>query len=275
VTVRTDTCLLALVLFLLPVPVSAAEPVVAVWYRGMPAGTPRQDDLAVVRALGFNGVAWPAAQRDGVDALRAMAKVVGLQVIVANPPRALDDAAALTPSAHVDIVVTTENAAAVAPLAWRAVAHGARTIAFDAGAPQGAGLTSSDGSMKPWVRDAIGVARQLTANARLVDVLSPGPGVIVAPPAASSAGAAGAIAGLDVVLLDGDRSWVIVATNLADTPARATVRLPAGAPYAIWVSWIDGSTLAMAGEPPGPRWSLQMEPRSVRVYLIDKATKSP
>ena len=51
--------LLAVALLCLPLPVSAAEPVVAVWYRGAPAGTPRQDDLAVIRALGFNGVVWP------------------------------------------------------------------------------------------------------------------------------------------------------------------------------------------------------------------------
>ena len=277
-SVRTVCALIVVLLF--AAPAAAAEPVVGVWYRGMPAGTPRQDDLAVLRALGFNGVAWPAAQTDGLDTVRAMAKVVGLQVIVASAAPPLDAVSALTPPTHVNIVVTPENAASIAPLAWRAVAHGARAIAFDAGAPQGAGLNAPDGSLKPWVRDAIGIARQLTANARLVDVLTPGPGVIVAPTAGTSASdaapaAPGARHALDVVLLDGDWSWVLVATNLSNAPAQAIVRLPAGAPYAIWVSWIDGSTLAMAGELAGPRWTLQMDAHSVRVYLIDKATKSP
>jgi len=181
--------------------------------------------------------------------------------------------ASLLPTSYPRVV------ASLAPLAWRAVAHGARAIAFDAGSLQGAGLNASDGSLKPWVRDAIGVARQLTANSRLVDVLTPGPGVIVAPGAGADPGPATGVPGvtqaLDVVLLDGDRSWVLVATNLSNAPVRATVRLPAGAPYAIWVSWLDGSTLAMAGEPAGPRWTLQMDASGVRVYLIDKATKSP
>ena len=190
----------------------------------------------------------------------------------------LDAAAALTPPAHVDIIVTPENAGIIAPLAWRAVAHGARAIAFDAGSPQGAGLNEQDGSLKPWVRDAIGVARQLTANARLVEVLAPGPGVIVARTGGRRQARSRPRDGtprraLDVVLLDGERSWVLVATNLSNAPVQATVRLPAGAPYAIWVSWIDGSTLAMAGELAGPRWTLQMDANSVRVYLIDKATK--
>ena len=58
-------------------PARAADPVVAVWYRGTPAGTPRQEELAVIRALGFGGIAWPAAQTSTLAALKMMAEKAG------------------------------------------------------------------------------------------------------------------------------------------------------------------------------------------------------
>ena len=255
-------------LLLCPSLAQAAEPIVSVWYRGVPAGTPRQGDLGAIRALGFNGVTWPRSHVGGVAEVRRLAALVGLTVIVADGPVALTETSALqsrTSSDRADIVVTPATAPLVLTLAWRAVAHGARTIAFDSGSPTGAGLEEKDGSLKPWVRSAIAVARQLTANAHLADIMKPGPAVTVTPPLSPA---------FDVVLLDADRSWVIVATNTSTKTSKTEVRLPAGAPYALWVSWLEGKPLAMVSEPGGPRWVVTMEPQSARVYIIDKAPKS-
>lgn len=243
-------------------PALAAEPVVSVWYRGEPAGTPRQSDLGAIRALGFTGVTWPRGKNDAE--VQRLASLVGLQVILADAPAPVTPVNALTPPDRVDIAVTPDRPTALVALAWRAVAHGARTIAFDGRSPTGAGLEEKDGSLKPWVRAAIGIARQLTANARLADAMRPGPGVIVSPASDPA---------LDVVMLDANRSWVVVATNTSPAAVKTSVRLPAGTPYALWVSWLEGPPLAMVSEAAGPRWELSMEPHSARVYIIDKVMK--
>jgi len=258
---RGAALLLAL---LIATPAFAADPIVGVWYRGTPAGTPKPEDLAVIRALGFGGVTWPASQSKGIDALKTMAVAVGLQVTIAGAPRPITPASLLQPSDRLDLIVTPEDAGGLTALAWRAVAHGARTLAFDSGSAQGAGLENVDRSLKPWVRAAIDVARQFSVNARLVNALRPGPGVVVTPDLTPT---------LDVVMLDADRSWVLIATNTSADPIAATVRLPAGAPYAIWLDLLDATTLAMNGEAAGPRWNLKMPPRSARVYIIDKVMK--
>jgi hypothetical protein len=248
-----------------PASASAAEPVVAVWYRGNPAGTPRQSDLGAIRALGFTGVVWPRAGGAGVDELTRLAGLVGLKVVIADgPPTPIDGRSALRPPNRVDINVAPATPGMITALTWRAVAHGARVIAFDSGARTGAGLEQSDGSLKPWAKAAISVSRQLTANANLADAMRPGPGLILSPAPPPT---------LDVVLLDADRSWVIVATNTSGSAASSRVRLPAGTPYALWVSWLEGPPLAMISEPAGPRWMLRMEPRSALVYIIDKRMK--
>ena len=250
---------------LVPASAAAADPVVAVWYRGNPAGTPRQSDLGAIRALGFTGVTWPRASAAGVDELIRLAGLVGLKVVIADgPPALIDGRSALRPPSRVDIAVASATPGMISALAWRAVSRGARVIAFDSGARTGAGLEQPDGSLKPWARAAIGVSRQLTANANLVNALRPGPGLILTPAPPPT---------LDVVLLDADRSWVIVATNTSGSPVSSRVRLPAGTPYALWVSWLEGSPLAMISEPAGPRWMLKMEPRSALVYIIDKQIK--
>jgi hypothetical protein len=77
---------LALLLIAFATAAGAADPVVTVWYRGTPAGTPRQEELAVIRALGFGGVTWPASQTQSVEALKKMAADVGLQVTLADAP---------------------------------------------------------------------------------------------------------------------------------------------------------------------------------------------
>jgi hypothetical protein len=242
----------------------AAEPVVSVWYRGTPAGTPRQSDLGAIRALGFNGIVWPRANASAESEVTRLAGLVGLKVIVADRPAPITGETALRPPDRVDIVVTPATSGMILALAWRAVAHGARTIAFDSRSPSGAGLEEADGSLKTWVRTAISLARQLTANANLANLMRPGPGIIVTPDSAPA---------LDVVFLDGDRSWVVVATNTSAAKVAAAVRLPTGTPYALWVSWLEGPALAMISEPAGPRWMLSMEPQSARVYMIDKVMK--
>ena len=237
---------------------------VSIWYRGTPAGTPRQEELAVIRALGFTGVTWPASQKSALEGLKAMAASTGLQVSVADSPKPATAESVLTRRDRVDLVVTPQNVATLTPLAWRAIAHGARVIGFDSGAATGAGLENADRSLRSWVPAARGVARQFTANDRLIKALRPGPGVIMTPES---------VPGLDVVMLDADRSWVVIATNTSSTPVAASVRLPAGTPYALWTDLLDNSSLAMAGETAGPRWNLKMDAHSTRVYLMDKKQK--
>jgi len=264
-TLRAAIALAAVIAALLPALASAAEPVVSVWYRGNPAGTPRQSDLGAIRALGFNGVTWPRASAAGMAELMRLAGLVGLKVVIADgAPLPIDGRSAFRPPNRVDIAVAAATPGMISALAWRAVAHGARVIAFDAGARTGAGLEEPDGALKPWARAAINVSRQLTANANLANEMRPGPGLILTPAPPPT---------LDVVLLDADRSWVIVATNTSGSPVSSRVRLPAGTPYALWVSWLEGSPLAMISEPAGPRWMLRMEPRSALVYIIDKQMK--
>jgi hypothetical protein len=248
----------------LPAVSFAAEPVVSVWYRGEPAGTPRQSDLGALRALGFNGVTWPRAHAAGLPELQRLAALVGLKVIVADRPVAITPVTALKPPERVDVAITDDRGESLTALAWRAVAHGARTIAFDRGTTTGAGLLNKDASLQPWAAQAIKIARQLTANARLADLMRPGPGVAVTPPSGSD---------LDVVLLDADRSWVVVATNTSARQIGASARMPPGTPYALWVSWLEGTPLAMVAEAAGPRWVMNLEARGARVYIIDKIMK--
>ena len=121
-----------------------------------------------------------------------------------------------------------------------------------------------DVPLKPWARAAIDVARQFSANDRFIEALVPGPGVITTPDLSPA---------LDVSMLDTGRSWVLIATNTSSAPVAATVRLPDGAPYAIWLDVLDGSTLAMNGAAAGPRWDLRLDARSAHVYMIEKVKK--
>jgi hypothetical protein len=244
-----------------------AKPLVSVWYRGTPAGTPVPADLAVIRALGFGGVVWPAPQtprQETTSPIATMADAAGLTLLQAAAPQAATPQSALVPAARVDLIANGQNAGAMTALAWRAVAHGARSLAFDGGVTQGHGLENADRSLKPWARAAIDVARQFTANPRLIASFAPGPGLITTPDLAPA---------LDVVMLDAGRAWAVVATNTSNAVVAATVRLPAGTPYAIWVDVLDGSTLAMNGESAGPRWDLKLAAYAAHVYVIDKVTK--
>jgi hypothetical protein len=90
----------------LAAPKASIDPVVAVWYRGTPAGTPRQDDLAAIRAQGFTGVTWPANQTARVEDLRRMAGSVGLVVSLQPASVPLTASSALKPGDRVDVIVS-------------------------------------------------------------------------------------------------------------------------------------------------------------------------
>jgi hypothetical protein len=236
---------------------------VSIWYRGQPTGTPRADELAVIRALGFSGVTWPAELERGRPALEALAATAGLQVTTADASLPLRPGVSFD-KPRLDLRITAANRDAVAAIVWRAVAHGTRTVAFDAGSPAGHGLERPDGSLHSWVRSALDVARQFAANDRLFASLQPGPGVTLTP---------AALAGVDITMLDAGRAWLVIATNSSPAERRGRARLPSGVPYAIWVEMLDGSTLAMVGEPAGPLWPFTLPPRSARLYLTDKKQK--
>ena len=240
------------------------NPLISIWYRGTPAGHPRADDLAVIRALGFGGVTWPADQTKGLEAFKVLAAAAGLEASVVAHAMPLTPDAAIPRGDRLDLRLTTANTDAMSALVWRAVARGTRVVAFDAGAPAGAGLEEADRSLRPWTKRAIEIARQLTTNRRLFATLQPGPGLIVTPDGSPA---------LDLVLLDADRSWLCIATNVSGKTVTADVRFPAGVPYAIWMDLLDGSTLAMLGEPAGPLWSLSLPPFAAKLYTIDKKLK--
>jgi hypothetical protein len=248
----------AFTLTLIATPVSAAEPVVAVWYRGTPTGTPRIDDLAAIKAAGFEAVTWPSGDARSVADVSRLAQRVGLLVVI-HP-----QGAAASLESRLTIDVTHLGASEIPAVAWRAVADGVRTISFDPGAGEGAGLDRRDGQRHPWVGAAVALARQLSANAELVDGLrrAGAPRFLSLRPTA-----------LDVQLLEGVRAWVIIATNAGRTAVGAALELPKGVPYAIWVSLLDASTIAMVDRPEGARWKFELAAGAAAVYVIDKRVK--
>ena len=246
------------------------QPLISVWYRGTPPGTPVAEELSVIRALGFGGVVWPgrqsgrAAGGSTASSIEALTDAAGLKLAYAAVPQPATPQSVLKPPARVDVVASDTNPGIMTALAWRAVAHGARELAFDGHADHGAGLENPDRSLKPWAHAAMDVARQFSTNERFVVALAPGPGLITTPDLSPA---------LDVSMLDTGRSWVVIATNTSSAPVTATVRLPDGTPYAIWLDMLDGSTLAMNGAAAGPRWDLKLAAYSARVYMIEKVKK--
>ena len=239
----------------------AAVPLVSVRYHGNAAGVPILDDLAAIRAVGFEAIAWPATATRHTADLRRLADIVGLAVVLAPAPVHLTPAGARTPGSHVDVQVPGRAARAITPLVWRAIAHGARTVAFDPAIRAGTGLTTPAGEPAEWVRPAVTIARQLSANRTLVSLMKPGPAVTVVTPAP---------AGLDVRLLDGGRAWIVIATNISPVAVKSTVTFARGVPYGVWASWLDGSGMSMLGLPSGPQWTVTLDAYGTRVYFIDK-----
>lgn len=237
--------------------------VASLWYRGDPSGVPRQVDLDAIREAGFTAVTWPTQHVTGALELRRMADRASLKVVIRSEPVPLTPASALRADTHVDIVVPRTAVALFPALAWRAVAHGAHVISFDAGVAEGTGLRSAATRPPAWVAAASAVAHQLAVNATLVDTLLPGPAVRLDPP----------VDGLDVVLLDAPRSWVLVATNSSSAgtpPVDTYVFMPPGVPSAEWLNLFDGSTIGMSSRPTGARWHVVLGPGDTRVYVIDR-----
>ncbi len=239
------------------------RPLVSVWYRGMPAGVPRQVDLEAIRDAGFTAVTWPVHHVAGALDLRRMADRAGLRVVIRVESVPLTPESALRGDTHVDILVPRTPVPRYSSLMWRAVAHGARVVSFDAGLAEGTGLSDGSGQTPPWVQAASAVGRQLVRNANLVDILTAGPPVRIDPP----------VNDLDVQLLDAGRAWVLVATNVAPpgtAPADTYAFLPSGVPPAEWLNLFDGSTIGMLRQPTGVRWHVVFGPGDARVYVIDK-----
>lgn len=223
-------------------------PVVAVAYRGTPAGVPKSEDLAALRAAGFTGVRWAPGDRAAFDTLMRLAAPLDLTVVTA-------------PGTTVKLDRSRPDLQA---LLWRAVAAGARVITIDAGQSAGTGLVTAKGERLPWTYTAAAFAGHLSASARLFAAARPGPAVTIAPPAPQ---------GVEVALLDGGRAWVLIATSTARTRVSFVAELPADVPPALWVSLIDGGTMSMLRQASGPRWTAAIEPGAALVYVIDKAPR--
>jgi hypothetical protein len=226
-------------------PQAGSPALIAVWYRGTPAGVPRLDDLAALRATGFMGITWPAQHAAALPELRRLAASVDLAVVTKS---GLD-------------VPIAPNAARLPAVVWRAIAHGTRVIAFDPGQKQGTGLTNGKGERLPWVQQAAAIANAVSANPRLIAGLKPGPPVTVPAPFSRF---------IEIALLDGGRGWVLVATNTSDTEVRTIVPMPPGIPAALWVSLVDGGMMSMLRESAGAKWTVTVKPGEALVYVIDK-----
>jgi hypothetical protein len=236
-------------------------PVASLWYRGTPDGVPLQDDLAAIRAVGFTSVAWPIRSARAVPDLQRMAGVVGLAVMLRTDPRPLTIDRSRTPGVQIDVNVKQVPARLMPAVIWRAVAHGARDVAFDPAAEAGPGLGAPGAPVPDWLPVAVGLARQFSANASLFAALTPGPDVVIESPRADTS---------DVVLLETDRTWVLIATNTASTQARLVSRMPPLVPPALWVSLLDGEAMSMLDEPGGARWTVDLAAGAAAAYVIDK-----
>lgn len=246
-----------------PAPVAATlaslAPIVSVWYRGSPAGTPRAQDLEAIRAIGFRGVTWPSRETAGAADLYRLAASLNLHVTLRIEPEPLTAVSALAPGDAVDIDVHRTRPELFGAFAWRALAHGARVVSFDAGGKVGSGLEAK--TIPTWASAAVAVSAQVGVESRLVEAWRPAGRVALDPPAPDA---------LDLMLLSDSRSWVLVVTNTSRSRVSAVARLPAGVPGALWVNLLDGSLLSMIRQPSGPRWSLEVGGGVVRVYVVNK-----
>ena len=252
----------ALLCLLVPA-VASAQVLTSVWYRGMPAGTPRFVDLEDIRSQGFTAVTWPLQSVAGAEELQRMAARVGLRVVVRLEPVPVTFTRTTRDDNKVDVLVERTAPAEWTTLLWRSVAHGARVVSFDAGAVEGTGFRDSSGTLRDWVPVAAAVARQLNAHATLVSSLSSGPAVTLDPPDPD----------LDLTLLQNARSWVIIATNASTTTGRATdttATFPSEVPAAEWLNLFDGSMMSMLYRSTGSRWRVRLGPGEARVFVIDK-----
>ena len=229
-------------------PQAEITPILAVAYRGTPAGVPRTEDLSAVREAGFTGVTWTPGDKTGFEKLATLA----------NPLN-------LTPVARSGVTIKVDRGRPdLQALLWRAVAGGGKVITIDPGQTSGTGLTSAKGARLPWTYTASSFASQLSSSARLFAVTHPGPAVTFEKPAPK---------GVEIALLDGGRAWVLIATSTALARASVVAHLPAEVPPALWVSLIDGGTMSMLRQESGPKWSVTIEPGAALVFVIDKAPR--
>ena len=244
-------------------PALQARPRASLWYRGLPPGVPRQEDLHAIQAAGFTAVTWPNEFARRTPELRTMAERAGLELVIRAESIPMTSQTASVGNTYADLLVSGTETRLFPALMWRAIAHGSRVISFDPGVKEGTGLVDAAGKPPAWLGAATAVARQLSQHAVMVDTFSQGPPVKVDPP----------VANLDIKLIDAVRSWVIIATNTASAgtpPADTFVFLPKGVPPAEWLNLFDGSTIAMLRQTTGPRWHIVLGPGDVRVYAIGK-----
>lgn len=240
-----------LVLALAAQPRPVVEPRLSLLYRGTPEGSARAVDIEAVRALGFSALTWPHGGSARTDELIRLADALRLKVLLSDSPSvelATIDADRVRPEA-------------MWPLAWRAIARGTRFVSIDPG--RNAAIDRLATQPPRWASAVAGIERQLRANGLLFAQSHPGPSVVVDRPPV----------GIDVMLLDAGRSWVVAATNASARSSRVVAHLPPAVPYAMWVDLLDGSTMAMLDEPAGPRWAFDLGPWGVKLYVIDKSLK--
>ena len=96
----------------------------SLWYRGTPAGQPRQADLDAISAAGFSAVTWPTLFVSRARDLRQMADRAGLEVVIRTESVPLTPETAMAGEPYVDIVVPRTPARLFPALLWRSVAHG-------------------------------------------------------------------------------------------------------------------------------------------------------
>jgi hypothetical protein len=187
---------------------------------------------------------------------------MGLQVVVRAEPRALLTAdAALAPGEIVDVAANGAASRTIAAVVWRAIAHGARAVAFDPGRVRGSGVATPDGGAPDWVSPVRSLAQQLQFNGTLVATLERGPAIRIDAPVP---------AGVDVMLLQDPRSWILIATHTGTADAHVVVHLPPQVPAALWSNLLEGGGMSMLVRPEGPQWTFSIASGAARVFVIDK-----
>jgi hypothetical protein len=246
---------------------AAVDAVVSVWYRGVPAGTPRPQDLQAIRALGLQSITWPDRQTAGLRDVRTMALAAGLDVIVrAEPSRTAASGAAMSHARQperVDIAVPASplRAKELSAIVWRAIAHGAREISLD---PKLMGTSvrwAEDATLGEWGRAAGAVARDVSRSATLISALRADARIGFdshVPP------------GTDIAFFNAGRSWAIIATNRSAVPATVQLHLPKEVAVAEWTNLLTATIVAMVAKSDGPHWTCTLEPWQAKVLVIDK-----